>query len=104
MRLSNSLAMALDPIVLAEQAGVTPDPWQATVLRSVARQVLMLCSRQAGKSTTAGLLAVDEAIHRESLVLLLAAALRRSSELFRAVKVILRALATTRRRSCRNPR
>jgi hypothetical protein len=84
--------MALDPVVLAEQAGVTPDPWQTTVLRSTARQVLMLCPRQAGKSTTAGLLAVDDAIHRESLVLLLAAALRQSSELFRPVKAILRAL------------
>ena len=85
--------MALDPVLLAGAAGVEPDPWQAELLRSAARQILMLCSRQSGKSTVSALLAVDEALHRApALVLLLAPALRQSQELFRKVKGILGAL------------
>ena len=64
--LARSLAMALDPVVLATAAGVEPDPWQAELLRSAARQILMLCSRQSGKSTVSALLAgevVDRPCH-----------------------------------------
>lgn len=85
--------MALDPVLLAERAGLVPDEWQADLLRSDARQMLLLCSRQAGKSTVSALLAVDEALHRApALVLLLAPALRQSQELFRKVKGVLAAL------------
>ena len=85
--------MALDPVLLAERAGLVPDEWQADLLRSDARQMLLLCSRQAGKSTVSSLLAVDEALHRApALVLLLAPALRQSQELFRKVKSVLTAL------------
>lgn len=81
------LAAALDPVRLARRAGLDPDPWQAEILRSRARQTILLCSRQAGKSTVSSLLAVDEALHRApALVLLLAPALRQSQELFRKVK------------------
>lgn len=91
--LASSLAMALDPVILAERAGIEPDPWQARVLRSDARQILMLCCRQSGKSTTSALLAADEALHRPpALVLLLAPALRQAQELFRKITGILDAL------------
>lgn len=91
--LADRLALALDPVRLAARAGLTPDPWQADLLRSDARQLLLLCSRQAGKSTVSSLLAVDEAVHRApALVLLLAPALRQAQELFRKVKGVLQAL------------
>jgi hypothetical protein len=93
MRLALDLASALDPVRLARRAGVEPDPWQSDLLRSRARQMILLCSRQAGKSTVSSLLAVDEALHRApALVLLLAPALRQSQELFRKVKSTLHAL------------
>src|SRR5262245_10710463 len=42
------LSRALDPVLLALDVGITPDPWQAEVLRDQPRRLLMLCSRQAG--------------------------------------------------------
>ena len=91
--LAADLAMALDPVRLARRAGIDPDPWQADLLRSRDRQVILLCSRQAGKSTVSSLLAAEEAIHRApALVLLLAPALRQSQLLFRSVKATLHAL------------
>jgi hypothetical protein len=91
--LAERLAIALDPVLLAERVGLDPDPWQADLLRSDARQIILLCSRQAGKSTVSGLLAVDEMMHRSpALVLLLAPALRQAQELHRKIKGVLRDL------------
>jgi len=82
--IASNLAMALDPVRLAERAGLAPDAWQATVLRSTDRQTILLCSRQAGKSTVSAVLAVHEAVYRAaSLILLLSPSLRQSQELFR---------------------
>lgn len=80
------LALALDPLIFARRAGITPDCWQADVLRSHHRRILMNCSRQSGKSTVTALIALHEAIFRTgSLVLLFSPSLRQSSELFRVV-------------------
>jgi len=84
--LAGDLAAALDPVVFARRAGLDPDDWQARVLRSTARQQILCCSRQAGKSTVSATLAVHQATyHPDSLVLLLAPALRQSQELFRKI-------------------
>jgi len=78
---------ALDPVVLARHAGFEPDAWQADLLRSDARQLIMLCSRQSGKSTVTSFLALHEALYKApALVLLLSPSLRQSQELFRKVK------------------
>jgi hypothetical protein len=80
----NHLATALDPSLLMEDLGLTPDPWQRTVLRSTADRMLLLCSRQAGKSTTTAALALHTAVYQPgSLVLLLSPTLRQSGELFK---------------------
>jgi hypothetical protein len=66
--------------------GMTPDPWQADLLRSEADRVLLLCSRQAGKSSTSAGLAIRTALlEPNSPVLLLSPSLRQSGELFRKV-------------------
>ncbi len=79
------LALSLDPALTMELAALTPDPWQADLLRS-GRSALLLCSRQAGKSTVAASLAVHEALYRApALVLLTAPTLRQAQELFRKV-------------------
>ena len=75
-----------DPSNLFTLAGQPPDPWQAALLRSPSKRLLLLCNRQAGKSTTAGKLALREALlHPPALVLLLSPSLRQSAELFRKV-------------------
>jgi hypothetical protein len=84
--LAGDLAAALDPVVLARRAGITPDPWQADVLRSVENRMLLNCSRQSGKSTTTALLGLHTALYQpESLVLILSPSLRQSAEFFRTL-------------------
>jgi Terminase large subunit, T4likevirus-type, N-terminal len=81
--LAQDLRLALDRVAFAQSLGIRPDPWQRDLLRSQARRVLLNCSRQTGKSTLAGVLALHKALyHPESLVLCLAPALRQSQELF----------------------
>jgi hypothetical protein len=53
------LPSALD---LFRSVGLEPDPWQAQVLTTEARRIILLCSRQSGKSQVAGALAVQQAI------------------------------------------
>jgi Terminase large subunit, T4likevirus-type, N-terminal len=84
--LANDLAMALDPARFMAVCGLPPDPWQAALLRSAAQRILLLCSRQSGKSTTTASLALHQAMYTpKSLVLLLSPSLRQSQELFRKV-------------------
>jgi hypothetical protein len=82
--LAGDLAAMWDPVIFARRADIVPDPWQATVLRSSAQQQILLCSRQAGKSTVSAVLAVHEALYQAgSLILVLNPSLRQSQELFR---------------------
>jgi len=91
--LAEDLKLALDRVAFAEELGVPPDPWQGDLLRSEATRVLLNCSRQSGKSTTAGILALHRALyHPGSLVLVLAPALRQSQELFGKVAGFYRTL------------
>ncbi|MDP9315062.1 MAG: terminase family protein [Chloroflexota bacterium] len=81
--LARDLAIALDPALTLHAQGLAPDPWQAQVLRSDAQQSLLLCTRQAGKSTCTAALATYTACYvPESLILLLSPSLRQSQELF----------------------
>lgn len=78
------LALALDPVLLAEQAGIVCDPWQARFLRSTSKRILLNCHRQSGKSTVTAAKAVHTATFEDdALVLLLSPGLRQSQELFR---------------------
>jgi hypothetical protein len=85
--IADDLAMALDPVLFAEQAlGFFPDPSQAEVLRWRGKRLLLNCSRQYGKSTTSSALAAHQAIFTsDSLILLVSPSLRQSTELFRKV-------------------
>ncbi len=94
--LASDLASALDPVIFARRAGIEPDSWQADVLRSPARRVLLNCSRQSGKSTTTALLALHQAIYEPgSLILLLSPSLRQSAELFRTLAGLYTATGAT---------
>lgn len=86
-------SIAVAPAQLMIAAGLTPDPWQAELLQSQWQRALLLCSRQAGKSTVTGALATHQAQYQAgSLILLLASALRQAQELFRKVKAFYYAL------------
>ena len=88
----SAIAAALDPVLLMQAAGHDPDPWQVELLRSDDKRSLVLCSRQAGKSTVAAAMAVHEASFKpKSLTLLLSPSLRQSGELFRKVLGVYRA-------------
>jgi len=94
--LAADLRRALDPVALAEAAGIVPDPWQREVLRAPERQLLLNCSRQSGKSLTTGILATHAALYEPgSLALLVSPSERQSIELLRKVKDTLRALGVT---------
>lgn len=85
--LEQDFLMAIDPVAFSQSVGIVPDPWQAEVLRSDSRRLLLNCCRQAGKSTTTAIKALHTAIyHPHSLILLGSPSLRQSSELFRKVR------------------
>jgi hypothetical protein len=93
MLASTDLAFALDPVLMAQAAGIDPDPWQAKLLRSQSSRILVNCSRQSGKSTTTATLAIHTAIYEPgSTTLLLSPSLRQSTELFRKCLDVYRAL------------
>ncbi len=82
-----------DAVLMANRAGIVPDAWQADLLRSDAKQMILLCSRQSGKSTVSSILAIHEAVYQpNSLILLLSPSLRQSQELFRKLKDVYNAL------------
>ncbi len=82
-----------DAVLMSERAGIEPDDWQADLLRSQSKQMILLCSRQSGKSTITSILALHQAIYApNSLILLLSPSLRQSQELFRKLQDFYNAL------------
>jgi hypothetical protein len=91
--LGSSESPALSPVTLAAHAGFELDAWQRDVLLSDAHQIILLVTRQGGKSTVSSIRALHRALYTPgSLVLLLAPSYRQSKELFRKVKDALAAL------------
>jgi hypothetical protein len=93
--LSQDLAFGLDPVRVAEEMELDPDPWQAQFLRSPGRRILLNCTRQSGKSTVTALLAAHTALYDPgALVLLLSPTQRQSHELFRKALDAYRSIPT----------
>lgn len=87
----NRFLYKLDPAAFArDMLNFHPDPWQEKVLRSDSKRMLFCCSRQSGKTSIAGLLAVHRArYYPGSLILLVSPSLRQSSESFRKISEFL---------------
>lgn len=86
VKLEPLLAAALDPALILRARGLDPDPWQRDLLLCRDRQILLCCSRQAGKSTVVSALALHVALFTPgALVLLLSPSQRQSAEIFRKV-------------------
>lgn len=85
--LQNDLRAALDPVKFArDRLNIILDEWQAQVLTSVGKRIILNCSRQAGKSTVSSIMALVRALYfPKSLILLVSPSLRQSTELFRKV-------------------
>jgi hypothetical protein len=88
MNVASLMAVAIDPSRIFVARGQMPDPWQRDVLRSRDRQLLLNCSRQAGKSSVVAALALHTALFTPggALVLIVTPTLRQSQELLRKVR------------------
>ncbi len=88
------LARSLDPARIGADVGITLDAWQRDLMRNSAPRVLLLCSRQSGKSTVCALIAIATAIRTAgALILLISPSQRQSGELFKTVVRYLRQLS-----------
>jgi Phage Terminase len=86
MEWAADLARIIDPAQTMRDLSFVPDDWQARLLRSRADRILLLCSRQLGKSTSTAVLALNEACYTpDSLVLLVSRSERQSALLFEKV-------------------
>lgn len=80
------ISRALDPCYLMRDLGLEPDPWQVRALRSRSERLLLLASRQSGKSTVTACIALHQALYHDgTTTLLFAPSLRQSIELFAKV-------------------
>ena len=76
-------------------AGLTPDPWQANLMRARPERALLLSSRQAGKSMTVGAIALEQALNEAaSTSLLISPSQRQSAELLGKVRMLAMARQT----------
>jgi len=80
---ADDLVYGADPVLWAKEVlGYHPDEWQAKVLQSRSRKIILNCSRQSGKSTTCAALGLHESIYRRpSFGLVIAPTQDQSSEL-----------------------
>ncbi len=86
MDLSTEAILRLDPSRLMTMLGLEPDPWQRELMRSQAARVLLLCSRQLGKSTSVACVALNEAyLNDDALILLSSKTERQAGELFQKI-------------------
>jgi len=65
-----------------DRLGFEPDPWQAKLLRSISRQIILCMGRQVGKSTVVAALALHTCLYKPgALVLVIAPSQRQSREI-----------------------
>lgn len=80
------IARAVDPALIAHDCGITPDSWQAALLRERPRRSLLLCARQTGKTTATALLALSVAIYEApAFVVVVSPSQRQSAEMLRTI-------------------
>lgn len=73
-----------DPEKMALDLGLTLDPWQTDVLRSDAKNMILLCGRQVGKTEVVSLLALRTILMKpRALVLCVSPSLAQSQEVYR---------------------
>ena len=91
MRKAKNLDLALHayPDQFMEYIGMPPDPWQKEFLCTRAKNSLLLCGRQTGKSTTTAMAVMHEAeFYAPALILLLSPSERQSKEILKKAQFI----------------
>jgi len=87
------LRAALSPVAFGQGLRFVPEGWQAGLLESTARRVLVACARQVGKTTTTALKALHVALYEPgALVLIISPSQRQSDEFLHRVRALYRAL------------
>jgi hypothetical protein len=87
LRHASSPSLLRTAVELAADLRITLDAWQRDALTTSARDILLLASRQAGKSTVSGIMALHQAVHKPgSLVLVVSPSERQSKRLLRTVR------------------
>src|SRR5262249_4716235 len=87
----------IDPTLMMRRAGMRPDPWQVGGLRHNTPKMLLLCSRQVGKTTGTSAPAPRTAIlEAPALVLVVSPSERQSGEFLRKVQSFYGALRRAR--------
>lgn len=87
--MARDLARCLDPVLMARDCGIEPDAWQAALLCSTSHYVLMLCSRQSGKTTVTALIVLHTAIYvAAALIVIVSPSQRQSAEMLRTLKLM----------------
>ena len=89
---AHTAVYAADPVLWSrEVCQWEPDPWQAKLLRSAAQNLLVNCSRQSGKTTTAAVLSAHCATFmKEATVVVLSPVQRQAALLLRQTKSFFR--------------
>ena len=87
MMMAADIARTLNPLLLANDVGLTLDQWQADLICSTADRQLLLCARQTGKSTICSLIALRDSVYRRpgGLVVIVSPSQRQSAEMLRTV-------------------
>jgi Terminase large subunit, T4likevirus-type, N-terminal len=89
MLIACDFARAVDPVLLATDCGITPDPWQADLLRAAPRRGLLLASRQSGKTTATSILALHRALYTpDALIVIVSPSQRQSAEMLRTIRLL----------------
>ncbi len=88
-----------DPPEVMRRAGMSPDPWQVRLLTEQPHRALVVCSRQAGKSTVCAATALHRALARpEQTIVAISPTQRQSSLLVSKVRGFAQALGVELRR------
>lgn len=84
------LLETLDSNAFAESVGFIPDPWQADVIASESLQILLLASRQSGKTSTMALKVAKHILQEpDRLCLIVSPSLRQSNEVMLKIEQFL---------------
>ncbi len=79
------LARALDPALWFRDAGIDPDDWQVSAIRSESKRQLWNVHRQGGKSTTAAIKALAKSVEvANAPIIVISPSQRQSAEMVRS--------------------
>jgi hypothetical protein len=91
--LLEDLTRAVDPVALAEAAGLELDSWQQEVVHSTSDRLAVAACRQSGKSLVGGLMSIATATYQPgSTTLVVSASERQARELHRYALLAYRSL------------